>query len=86
MYWDIVEVQPEADHTLALRFADGSAGHVRFDDDFFTGVFAPLRDSQLFVQAFIHQGAVAWPGDIDLAPDVLWEQIRMEQSARDALV
>lgn len=36
---------------------------------------APLRDEQFFSQVFIDYGAVAWPGEIDLAPDAMYAQI-----------
>jgi hypothetical protein len=32
-------------------------------------------DQQFFEQAFIDNGAVAWPGEIDLAPDAMYAQI-----------
>lgn len=39
-------------------------------------VFEPLRDSSLFARASVHLGAVEWPGEIDLAPDAMYEEIR----------
>ena len=38
-------------------------------------MLAPLRDEQFFEQVFIDYGAVAWPGEIDLAPDALYAQV-----------
>jgi len=38
------------------------------------GVLAPLRDEQFFGQVFIDCGSVAWPGEIDLAPDAMYAQ------------
>ena len=75
MKWDVVDVKPEPEWTLAVRFADGLAGKVRFSPDFFTGVFEPIRDPLQFRQVFIDHGAVAWPGDVDLAPDAMYQQI-----------
>ena len=40
-----------------------------------TGALAPLRDIQFFNQVFIDCGAVAWPGEIDLAPDAMYAQV-----------
>jgi hypothetical protein len=40
-----------------------------------TGVLAPLQEVSFFNRVFIDQGAVAWPGDIDLAPDAMYRQI-----------
>jgi hypothetical protein len=75
MYWDVVEVKPEPDCSLFVRFQDGLSGRVRLRPEELTGVLAPLREPQFFNRVFIDQGAVAWPGDIDLAPDAMYRQI-----------
>ena len=64
MYWNVVEVKPEPDHSLFVRFEDG-----------LTGALAPLRDARFFEQVFIDLGAVAWPGEIDLAPDAMYADV-----------
>ncbi len=76
MYWDVIDVVPESGWTLRVRFADGVAGRVRFEPDYFTGVFEPLRDPHFFDRVFVDHGAVAWPGEIDLAPDAMYTEIR----------
>ena len=78
MYWDIVEVKPEPDCCLFVRFQDGLSGRVRFRPEQLTGVLAPLREPQFFNRVFIDQCAVAWPGNIDLAPDAMYHQIASE--------
>jgi hypothetical protein len=75
MYWDVVEVKPEADYNLFVRFADGMSGRVRISPDKLTGVLAPLRDQRFFERVSIDQGAVAWPGEIDLAPDAMYQDV-----------
>ena len=75
MYWDVVEVRPEPDYCLFVRFADGLAGHVRLRREELTGVLAPLLDARFFEQVFIDHGAVAWPGEIDLGPDAMYAQV-----------
>jgi len=75
MYWDVVEVKSEADYCLFVRFQDGLSGRVRFRPEELTGALEPLRDPRFFDRVFIDQGAVAWPGDIDLAPDAMHRQI-----------
>jgi hypothetical protein len=79
MHWDIVEVQPELDYCLFVRFQDGLSGRVRLDPQELTGVLAPLREVDFFNRVFIEGGAPAWPGDIDLAPDAIYRQIAREQ-------
>lgn len=40
------------------------------------GVFARLRDPDLFGQVHIEHGAVTWPGELDLAPDAMHAAIK----------
>jgi hypothetical protein len=44
------------------------------------GVFAALADPSLFAQMRLELGAVAWPGELDLAPDAMHAAIQ-ERSA-----
>jgi hypothetical protein len=75
VYWDVVEVKAESGHRLFVRFADGTSGKVQLDLSELSGVLAPLLDPAFFERAFVDHGAVAWPGDIDLAPDAMYEQV-----------
>ena len=75
MYWDVIEVRAEGDYNLFVRFADGVSGRVRLAPEELTGVLAPLHDPEFFAQAFIDHGAVAWPGEIDLAPDAMYAEV-----------
>jgi Protein of unknown function (DUF2442) len=78
MHWDVVEVKPEPGYRLFVRFKDGLAGRVQLRQEELTGVLAPLLDAQFFEQVFIDCGAVAWPGEIDLAPDAMYAQVASE--------
>ena len=82
MYWDVVEVRAEPDCNLFVRFADGVSGRVRISPEKLTGVLAPLRDRPFFEQVFIDHGAVAWPGEIDLAPDAMYEEVARREVER----
>ena len=75
MYWDIVEVVPRPDYCLFVRFKDGMQGLVRLREEQLTGALAVLRDERFFERAFIDEGAVAWPGEIDLAPDAMYAEV-----------
>jgi hypothetical protein len=76
MKWDVVEVKVEAPLSLYVRFSDGTNGKVRFDQSYLTGVFQALNDQTLFDQVHIDSGVVAWPGDLDLAPDAMYSAIK----------
>jgi hypothetical protein len=75
MYWDVVEVKPEPAYRLFVRFEDGLNGNVQLQPEKLTGALAPLLAAQFFEQVFIDHGAVAWPGEIDLAPDAMYAQV-----------
>jgi hypothetical protein len=76
MQWDVVYVKPVAPLALRVQFADGTVGQVQFEPTHLTGVFAALKDPLVFQQAYIDGGAVAWPGDLDLAPDAMYQAIK----------
>ncbi|MEI6335234.1 MAG: DUF2442 domain-containing protein [Methylococcaceae bacterium] len=38
------------------------------------GVFTRLQDIDLFKQAFIALDTVCWPGDLDIAPETLFDR------------
>jgi len=77
--WDLTDVVPLPGFRLAVRFVDGTAGFVDLSARVAStksGVFAALRNPAVFSEVFIAYGAVAWPGDIDLAPDAMHAEIR----------
>lgn len=78
MQWDVIAVEPVAPLALRVEFLDGTSGQVRFLPSHLTGVFASLKDPEVFRQVYIDGGAVAWPGDLDLAPDAMYEAIKRD--------
>jgi len=76
MNWDVVEVSPAGNRTLAVKFADGLTGTIRLDPSYCTGVFSALLDDKLLEQATVQYGAVTWPNGLDLAPDTMYKEIR----------
>ena len=74
--WNVVEVKAGPGRKLQVRFTDGTSGMARFDDGFFTGVFEVLKDDALFRRAYVAHGAVTWPGELDLAPDAMYDEIK----------
>ncbi len=60
---------------MQVRFVDGVEGVVRFESGFFRGVFAHLIDPARFAEASVEMGAVTWPGELDLAPDRMHDDI-----------
>ena len=72
----VVAVTATGGLTLHVEFADGVQGEVRFLPSHLTGVFEPLRELHFFEQARIQHGAVTWPGELDLAPDAMYDALK----------
>jgi len=76
---DVVKVTALDGFRLLVRFHDGLQGQVDMSALVHSpaaGVFAPLADSRLFAQVFVQYGAVTWPGELDLAPDAMYAEIK----------
>ena len=76
MDWEVVEARVVAPGLLTVRFADGLEGRVRFEPTAYRGVFAPLRDPAFFARLYVGGWFVTWPGEIDLAPDAMYDEIK----------
>jgi hypothetical protein len=76
MNWDVIDVKAIEPLALQVKFEDGTIGKVRFENSHLTGVFEALKTPATFNQVHINNGAVTWPGDIDLAPDEMYVQIQ----------
>lgn len=76
MHYKVVSVTPREHLRLAVRFADGVTGEVVFKESHLYGVFEALKDPSVFAQARCDQGFVEWPGEIDIAPDAMYEVIK----------
>lgn len=76
MNWTVIAVEPKPPLALVVRFLDGTEGIVRFEPSHLNGVFEGLKDPEVFRQARVEFGAVTWPGDIDLAPDAMYREIK----------
>ena len=77
--WRIKKVKSLPDYTLEVQFIDGTLGTIFMKKLIFSpkaGVFAALKDPAIFNQVHIEYGATTWPGEIDLAPDAMYEEIK----------
>ena len=77
--WRVVEVRALPDYHLFVKFVDGTTGEVDLSRILLgdkAGIFAALRDPALFAEVYVEYGAVMWPGEIDLAPDAMYDEIK----------
>ena len=77
--WRVVSVQALQPHRLRVAFLDGTEGEIDLGEliqSADAGVFEGLRDPERFAAVRVEHGAVAWPDDLDLAPDALYAAIK----------
>lgn len=70
----VIRVVPREDLSLELWFNTGD--HRLFDARPYLnrGVFTRLQDVALFKQAFVSLDTVCWPGNLDIAPETLFDR------------
>ena len=75
----VVEVRYVSDYALFLRFSDGTSGEIDLSDELWGPMFEPLRDLELFRQVRVDHElrTIVWPNGADLAPEFLYERVRM---------
>ncbi|WP_020483305.1 DUF2442 domain-containing protein [Methylomonas sp. MK1] len=70
----VIQVLPKDNYKLELWFDNGE--HRLFDMSPYLnkGVFIQLKDRSLFDQAYVGLGTVCWPGELDVAPETLYDR------------
>ena len=80
----IASVRHAGEHALRIRWRSGADFTVYLRTTLFRlKGLQPLRDSKIFSRAAIGEGghSIAWPGELDLGADRLWE-LSLEQNDR----
>jgi len=83
MPWRVVTVEALPEFRLSVRFVDGTEGILDLTNLIHSpdaGVFATLTDPLLFAQARVDYGAVTWFGELDLAPDAMYAEIKANEA------
>lgn len=76
MYFDVKEAKIIRHLEFAVTFADGLSGAVKIMPSHLYGVFEQLKDPAFFNQLTVTEGFIAWPDEIDLAPDAMYQAIK----------
>jgi hypothetical protein len=71
---DVVKVRVQAGYTLELEFENGERRLFDMTPYMEKRPFNRLKDSPLFALARIDYGTVTWPGEIDIAPETLYDR------------
>ena len=71
---DVVNVETGPDYTLFLQFENGEKRVFDMAPYLDKKPFVQLKGSPLFARASVDCGTVVWPGNIDIAPETLYDR------------
>lgn len=70
---DVIKVEPHKNNTLLLVFENQEKRLFDMTPYLDKKPFIKLKVSELFIKATVAYGTVVWPGNIDIAPETLWD-------------
>jgi len=68
----VVSVRANDDHTLDLKFDDGSVRKFDVKPYLEHGIFRELKDRSYFKRVRVAFGTVQWPNEQDISPETLY--------------
>ena len=79
MFLHVKEAKYLHDYVIWLRFNDGAEGEIDLERELVGEVFGPLKDVQLFQKFRVDHEleTIAWENGADLAPEFLYENMRV---------
>lgn len=73
MLIDVVRVSPIEDFQLDLVFENGEQRRFDMRPLLSTKPWTRIANPQIFAMARVDYGTVVWPGEIDIAPETLYD-------------
>lgn len=73
MLLDVVTVKPQPDFTLDLTFENGEMRRFDMRPLLTIKPWNRIASLNLFERARVDYGTVVWPGEIDIAPETLYD-------------
>ena len=73
MLLDVVSVEPNKNNTLLLLFENQEKRLFDMTPYLDKKPFTKFKRSPLFMKATVEYGTVVWSGNIDIAPETLWD-------------
>ena len=70
----VSSVTAEPEFNLSLKFSNGEQRRFNMSPYLHLPVFRPLENPGFFALAKVDYGTVVWPGEIDIAPETLYDR------------
>ncbi|MFL6247385.1 MAG: DUF2442 domain-containing protein [Thermoanaerobaculia bacterium] len=78
MYYNVTAAKHVHDYVIWVRFEDGTEGEIDLASELWGPVFEPLKQVDYFRNMLVAEyGTVAWPNGADIAPEFLYERVRV---------
>jgi hypothetical protein len=74
MLLDVTHVTVQPDFTLFLEFENGERRSFNMGIYIDQKPWTKLKSGNMFQGAFVENGTVVWPGNIDIDPETLYER------------
>lgn len=69
----VIHVEPLKDFMLKVAFSSGEVKLFDVKPYLNKGIFTKLQDEKLFNQVYVDYETVCWPGNLDIAPETLFD-------------
>lgn len=69
----VTKVQPLKNHILQVTFSSGEVKLFDVKPYLDKGIFTKLQDENFFNKAYVGYDTVCWPGNLDIAPETLFD-------------
>jgi hypothetical protein len=73
----VINVVPKDDFQMLVTFSTGETKLFDARPYLEKGVFTRLKNPELFKQAYVAFDTVCWPGDLDIAPETLYDRSQL---------
>ena len=78
MYYNVIASKYVREYVVWVKFEDGTEGEIDLSSELWGPVFEPLKNPENFRQVTTAEyGTLAWPNGADLAPEFLYERVRI---------
>jgi hypothetical protein len=74
MLLDVINVKAYPDFTLLLEFENNEKRIFNMTPYLGKKPWVALKSNNSFISAFVENGTVVWPGNIDIDPETLYEK------------
>lgn len=82
MLLDVITVEPLSDFKLKLKFENNEVRIFDMKPLLEKKPFTILKDWNLYKTVRVENGTIVWPGDIDIAPETLYDRSILDCSEK----